>query len=61
MCPACLTSMALAVIGGTSAGGLTALDISKDTLDMAIQPAGRTVPLSHNEPGITEATRPDLV
>ncbi len=33
------------------------IDISKDTLDMGIQPAGQTIPLPHNEPGITEATR----
>lgn len=33
------------------------IDISKDTLDMGIQPAGQTVLLPHNEPGITEATR----
>ncbi len=29
MCPACLTSMALLVAGGTSAGGLTALLVKK--------------------------------
>lgn len=29
MCPVCITSMALMVAGGTSAGGLTALVVKK--------------------------------